>query len=846
MKFRIKSCLKKTAAAVTALTLVLGAAPAGAELGKIPVPAALTANAAEPEPTINAEDVTIYAVSEDFENLLKIPAKYPQTYKLKVTNAENVAFETADSFYINCSDEGVVSVNNPYFGDFTITCTADDSIFEIKVHVKDYGAIYTEEVLDKFIGENITDKMTVAEKLEAIAKYVNGKRYDPDIQSVQGMMITGGGDSLAASNTVIALAKKLGLDGWTRDCLRDENAPEELVDAMIADGESYYEVDAGKTANAPKDYTVKERLSLFSTRPNEELEGEEVYQYDGKEMPEVLVIPDQIGENPVVSVGDSAFSYEIGLKKIVIPETVKSIGTDAFFGIKELETVVLPASVENIDGNPFGCCNNLYEIECAEGGAFSFADGVLYADGGTVIVSAPAVSSVNIGSEVREIGAHAFWGNKQIKRVVIPETVEKLGDLSFGYAENLYSLIIEEGCTAALPLGLAYKTNVSELFIPESITEEYVPEELEELYEDSDSDISMFYDNYNVTDIIGFSGSFAEQFAERYGLKFNETDKKSRVIGASIQLGSDIGVNIYLKPSMDRVSRGAYAVITGPNDTDGGEKFVFRDNDPNNGAYRLSCCVNAGQMDERVTVRVYNADGTPVTLTNEDGSSTYLNAYTYSVNDYIKAVESPAFSYIDEEQTRKIKELVNSIKVYGACAKKYFDKSLGADKNDDASSDEDYDLSDITETFLKEKGYGAVIKKSSEGLKATYGYTLVLRSETTLRLYYRLPEHEIASVTVKNKDNTDVKNVRFGETVDSSGEMIQYAEIPDIPAFELGKNYELMVTTEDGEFLSINASPISYVCAVLKNYGGKAEGQELCDVARALYKYYVKAAEYVK
>ena len=87
--------------------------------------------------------------------------------------------------------------------------------------------------------------------------------------------------------------------------------------------------------------------------------------------------------------------------------------------------------------------------------------------------SVPSASTVNIGSGVKEIGAHAFWGNKQIKRVVIPATVEKLGDLPFGYAENLRSIMIEEGCEAALPPGLAYKTGVSELFVPESITEEY-------------------------------------------------------------------------------------------------------------------------------------------------------------------------------------------------------------------------------------------------------------------------------------------------------------------------------------------------------------------------------------
>ena len=90
--------------------------------------------------------------------------------------------------------------------------------------------------------------------------------------------------SLAASNTVIALAKKIGLDGWTRDCFRDENASEDHVDAMIADGLDGLEV--WHRGNPPEQ---RERLLTIVARHDLLVTGGSDWHGKGK--------PNGLGEN---------------------------------------------------------------------------------------------------------------------------------------------------------------------------------------------------------------------------------------------------------------------------------------------------------------------------------------------------------------------------------------------------------------------------------------------------------------------------------------------------------------------------------------------------------------------
>ena len=145
----------------------------------------------------------------------------------------------------------------------------------------------------------------------------------------------------------------------------------------------------------------------------------------------------------VESIGDFAFFDCKKLEEITIPDSVKSIGWCAFDGCKSLKSVTIPKSVTEIEWYAFDDCTALESIdlknENAEigGGAFrytpwldSFPDGMIYL-GKTAYKykgECPAQFTVKEGTEA--IGDEAFYGQKELVKVIIPDGVKKIGTLA--------------------------------------------------------------------------------------------------------------------------------------------------------------------------------------------------------------------------------------------------------------------------------------------------------------------------------------------------------------------------------------------------------------------------------
>ena len=78
--------------------------------------------------------------------------------------------------------------------------------------------------------------------------------------------------------------------------------------------------------------------------------------------PTDIIIPDQIEELPVTSVGDSAFSECRGLTSITIPNSVTSIGNYAFDLCNSLTSIAIPDRLTNIGDWAFHGCDSLTNI----------------------------------------------------------------------------------------------------------------------------------------------------------------------------------------------------------------------------------------------------------------------------------------------------------------------------------------------------------------------------------------------------------------------------------------------------------------------------------------------------
>ncbi|MBR3416776.1 MAG: hypothetical protein IKH09_08790 [Clostridia bacterium] len=114
------------------------------------------------------------------------------------------------------------------------------------------------------------------------------------------------------------------------------------------------------------------------------------------------------------------------------------------------------------------------------------------------------------------------------------------------------------------------------------------------------------------------------------------------------------------------------------------------------------------------------------------------------------------------------------------------------------------------------------------------GFSLVLDSETTLRLFLRVRDGYTgdAAATCNGDDVACVQQ--------TSGRYL--VEIADIPAFALGDTYDITISA-DGE-ATVSLSALSYAYAVLNAESGPFDTDEARLAATALYRYYAAARAY--
>ena len=824
MNKKASTCFRRITAAAAALAIAAGtftavgvSAAEGSLLGTY-------ASAAEGV-TINSQEVTIYALNNTWKDYLTIPEELPQSFQLEVTGASDVKYSASGS--VNVSADGLITPYittwywkdgwgstakpsddkigeytieyRPNLGTFTVNVIADGVTYPVTVHVEDYADKYIEDVADSYIRENITDDMSAYDKLVKVAQFIANRKYDYHYSSKEGMIITGGGDCWASTYTAIYFAEKLGYQAWVRNGNRDGGAGSGHMNAMIYDGTDYYVLEAGYgSSSVPRPYYVEKRESLFSFRSV--TGGYEVYQYDGQTNPEVLEIPAEYNGKPVVSVGDSAFSSESGIKRVILPETITKIGDGAFAVMTDLESVNVPAAVTEMGGNPFRGDDNA-DIQIAEGSVFSLVDGIIY-KGADTIVGAVGAVSVEIGAEIKNIGDYAFWLNKNITELNIPNTVTSIGHAAFGNMPALTSFSLEDGITAELPSSMLYRdTAITQLYIPASVTS-----------------INEYMNNgSSLKTIIGYKNSAAKTFANNKNLNFVEAAESNTITGANILLEGNIGLNIYIRPDAALANAGAYAVISGPN---GDEKYTFNKHTSDDGVFKLTYELYAKQMDKQVNIKLFDKDGAPLTMTNTDVTATYgEEGFSYSPLDYITATEAPDFVYKDgdTDKTAKLKALTSAMKTYGSCAERFFDGSSEIPANVPAVT-----AGDLSAYAFKETN------TSGDESKVIAGSSLVLESETSLRIYFEKGT-DVSDFYMRTSDNKTFNDYTIKEK-----DGYNYLEIANIPANKLNTVYTLFLGSSKRY---VKISPLSYCHTVLNKYDSTGTNTDLCNVVKALYQY---------
>ncbi|MCM1233584.1 MAG: leucine-rich repeat protein [Ruminococcus flavefaciens] len=208
-----------------------------------------------------------------------------------------------------------------------------------------------------------------------------------------------------------------------------------------------------------------------------------------------------IPEN-VTTIRAYAFCMCESLEKIDIPESVVSIESYAFFSCHGLKSIDLTSNVkldcEEYDNgilhNPFGDCGSLTSVNISEANKdYCSVDGVLFNKDKTEIICYPAGktnSEYILPSSITSIGSDAFRGSKYLQSISVPEDVTSIGNYAFAGCESLSDIYILN------PYCKIENSSISNIW-KKNKTE--------------------FYGT-----IRGHKNSTAQEYAEKYGYKFEE------------------------------------------------------------------------------------------------------------------------------------------------------------------------------------------------------------------------------------------------------------------------------------------------------------------------------------
>ncbi len=142
-----------------------------------------------------------------------------------------------------------------------------------------------------------------------------------------------------------------------------------------------------------------------------------------------LEIPGEIEGCPVVGLSPAAFRRTESVRKVVLPDSLRSVPPNAFASCGNLKEIVFGTGLRRIEEHAFAFCESLASVELPEGleyvGAQAFAD--------------CSLTKVVFPSTLREIGERAFGGNQFSESLILlPEGLAAVGSRAFDQVGIVY------------------------------------------------------------------------------------------------------------------------------------------------------------------------------------------------------------------------------------------------------------------------------------------------------------------------------------------------------------------------------------------------------------------------
>ena len=184
----------------------------------------------------------------------------------------------------------------------------------------------------------------------------------------------------------------------------------------------------------------------------------EITGYNGSQTD--LVIPSEILDKTVTSIGNSAFADYFGEKNItsvIFPDTVTTIKSYAFSSSEKLVSVSFGNQLKTIENSAFSGCIKLNNValpeslETLENAAFNMCESFtsisvpskITAINGATFSNCTSLVSVSLGN-VESIGQSAFEYCDKLESVTIPSTVKYIDEYAFAGCSLLSEVVMSE------------------------------------------------------------------------------------------------------------------------------------------------------------------------------------------------------------------------------------------------------------------------------------------------------------------------------------------------------------------------------------------------------------------
>ena len=292
-----------------------------------------------------------------------------------------------------------------------------------------------------------------------------------------------------------------------------------------------------------------------------------------------------IGDN-ITTIGDCAFRGFTVLSSVSIPGNVKTIGKEAFLGCEKLKKAYLSSGLTTIGSGAFAHCYYLEEISIPDGvtsigqGAFQYDSkltgitipGSMTSIGGDAFLYCNGITEITILNGVKVIDDKAFRHLPKLKKVSVPASVTSIGEFAFSDCKLLSGITIPYGVTSIGDEAFSHCTSLEHINIPRSVTyigigafaysgltEVTLPESVKSMglsaflccskltavsvmasdfiFSKTDGQICNKADNMEEGDTVyifngtirGYEGSTAQDYAKKYGYKFEAMKEPSKL-----------------------------------------------------------------------------------------------------------------------------------------------------------------------------------------------------------------------------------------------------------------------------------------------------------------------------